>query len=39
MALLEVRNLKMYFYTDAGVVQAVDGITFSIEKKYLRSCW
>jgi oligopeptide/dipeptide ABC transporter ATP-binding protein len=28
--LLEVRNLKTYFYTDAGVVKAVDGVSFSV---------
>lgn len=28
--LLEVRNLKTYFYTDAGVVKAVDGVDFTV---------
>ncbi|KAB3538618.1 ABC transporter ATP-binding protein [Alkaliphilus pronyensis] len=28
---LEVKNLKTYFYTDKGVVKAVDGVDFSIE--------
>src|SRR5919198_699814 len=32
MALLEVRDLKTYFRTDDGIVQAVDGVTFSVEK-------
>lgn len=32
MALLEVKNLKTHFFTRAGVVKAVDGISFSIEK-------
>ena len=32
MALLEVRNLRTYFRTDAGVARAVDGVSFSIEK-------
>ena len=32
MSLLEVRNLKTYFYTDAGVGKAVDDISFSLEK-------
>jgi len=30
--LLEIKNLKTYFYTDDGVVQAVDGVSFSIGK-------
>jgi peptide/nickel transport system ATP-binding protein len=29
---LEVRNLKTYFFTDEGVVKAVDGVSFSVEK-------
>lgn len=32
MALLEVKNLKTYFDTDAGTVKAVDGISFSMER-------
>jgi oligopeptide/dipeptide ABC transporter ATP-binding protein len=28
--LLEVRNLKTYFYTEAGVVKAVDGVDFYV---------
>jgi peptide/nickel transport system ATP-binding protein len=27
---LDVRNLKAYFYTAAGVVRAVDGISYSV---------
>ncbi len=29
--LLEVNGLKTYFYTDAGVVKAVDGVDFSVK--------
>lgn len=29
--LLEVKNLKTYFYTDDGVVKAIDGVNFSVE--------
>ena len=32
MALLEVENLKVYYKTARGVVQAVDGVSFSIEE-------
>ena len=32
MSLLEVNNLKTYFYTDAGVGKAVDDVSFSLEK-------
>jgi len=28
--LLEVRNLKTYFYTEDGVVSAVDGVSFEV---------
>jgi oligopeptide/dipeptide ABC transporter ATP-binding protein len=31
MAILEVRDLKTYFYTRRGVVKVVDGVTFSVE--------
>jgi peptide/nickel transport system ATP-binding protein len=32
MALLEVEELKTYFRTDDGIVKAVDGVNFSVEK-------
>src|SRR5882672_8491674 len=28
--LVDIRNLKTHFFTDDGVVRAVDGVTFSI---------
>ena len=31
--LLEVKNLKTYFYTDEGIVKAVDDVSFKIKKK------
>jgi oligopeptide transport system ATP-binding protein len=32
MALLEVKDLKTHFFTRQGVVQAVDGVTFTVDK-------
>ncbi|HIP12506.1 MAG TPA: ABC transporter ATP-binding protein, partial [Arcobacter sp.] len=32
MALLEVKNLHTHFFTRAGVIKAVDGISFSLEE-------
>src|SRR5580765_480139 len=32
MALLDVKELKTYFRTDDGIVKAVDGVSFSVEK-------
>ena len=32
MALLEVDNLRTYFYTREGAVQAVDGVSFAVEE-------
>ena len=29
--ILEVRNLKTYFYTDGGIVKAVDGVSFDLK--------
>ena len=31
-AILEVKNLRTYFYTDEGVVKAVDDVSFSLRK-------
>src|SRR6478735_11452946 len=36
MALLEVNDLKTYFKTDDGVVRAVDGVSFSVDKGQIR---
>src|SRR5690606_26753176 len=30
--LLEIENLKTHFYTSAGVVKAVDGITYDVKE-------
>ena len=30
--ILEVKNLRTYFYTDEGVVKAVDDVSFSLHK-------
>ncbi len=30
--MLEVRGLKTYFYTEAGVVKAVDGVDFYVDR-------
>jgi peptide/nickel transport system ATP-binding protein len=32
MALLEVRDLKTHFRTDDGIVKAVDGVSFTVDK-------
>ena len=32
MNVLDVQNLKTYFYTDEGVVKAVDDVSFSVEQ-------
>lgn len=33
MPLIELNDLKTYFYTEDGVVKAVDGVTFNIDKQ------
>lgn len=33
MPLIELNDLKTYFYTEDGVVQAVNGVSFSIDKQ------
>jgi len=30
--LLEVTNLKTYFYTEEGIIKAVDDISFNVKK-------
>jgi peptide/nickel transport system ATP-binding protein len=32
MAILDVQDLKTYFYTEAGIVKALDGVSFSVEQ-------
>src|SRR5881398_1041968 len=32
MPLLDVKDLKTYFRTDDGIVKAVDGVSFSVDK-------
>ena len=36
MAMLEVRKLRTSFFTDAGEVKAVDGVSFNLERG---KCW
>src|SRR5262245_13054210 len=33
MALLEVKNLQTFFFTDDGVAKAVDDVSYSVDKK------
>jgi oligopeptide/dipeptide ABC transporter ATP-binding protein len=33
MALLEVKNLKTYFFTDDGVAKAVDDVSYTVDRK------
>ena len=32
MALLEVKDLKVHFQTDDGIVKAVDGVSYSLDR-------
>ena len=32
MALLEIENLQVHFDTDDGVVRAVDGLTYTVDR-------
>jgi len=32
LSLLEVRNLRTYFYTESGIVKAVDGVDFFLQR-------
>jgi peptide/nickel transport system ATP-binding protein len=32
MALLEVKDLRVHFHTDDGIVKAVDGVSYSVDK-------
>ena len=32
MALLEVTDLKVHFETDDGIVQAVDGVSYTVDR-------
>ncbi|MGC9530012.1 MAG: ABC transporter ATP-binding protein [Candidatus Bipolaricaulaceae bacterium] len=34
MPLIDVKDLRTYFYTEDGVVKAVDGVTFAIESEH-----
>ena len=30
--LLQVKDLRTYFYTDEGIVKAVDGVTYDVQE-------
>src|ERR687887_767727 len=32
MALLEVKDLRVHFHTDDGIVQAVDGVSYTVDR-------
>lgn len=32
MTLLEIKNLRTHFYTDSGIIRAVDGVNLSLDK-------
>jgi len=38
-ALLEVEGLKMHFFTKAGVVKAVDDVSFRVERGRILGSW
>jgi peptide/nickel transport system ATP-binding protein len=35
MSILDVKNLKAYYFTKAGIVKAVDGVNISIDRKII----
>ena len=37
--LLEVDNLKMYFHTQDGIVHAVDGVSYTLDRGETLSVW
>ena len=39
MPLLEVRDLRTWFHTDAGVARAVDGVSFQVDRARWWAWW
>ena len=37
--LLEVQDLKKFFKTSKGMLHAVDGVSFTIERQNSWDCW
>ena len=35
--ILKVKNLQSRFWTDAGIVKAVDGVSFDLHKREMRT--